>query len=210
MNSDAFDKIEHSRAMSGVVAVSPQLRPEDFKDKMDAPHADFYRCWGAQLGSPLARVTEQISASLIMRFGITTLAQQFSLTCNQFEQDVLLHAGLPGCAAAAAGWRMTVERMLERNFMVPNAKEPSAAQRTNHPKDLQISCFWCMPWEAFLQILKRMFSMTNYKSAPESVGNMWSLKAARAFRGDHHQWFEDVLIFSAAASYRSFSPRRAI
>lgn len=52
-------------------------------------------------------------------------------------------------------------------------------------------CYWCMPWEAFLQILKRMFSMTNYKSAPMSVAKLWSLKAARSSRVG---WFEDVLI----------------
>ena len=57
------------------------LRPEDFKDKMDAPHADFYASWGEQLGSPLKRVTAEISRNLIMRFGKSTLSQQFFDEC---------------------------------------------------------------------------------------------------------------------------------
>ena len=50
--------------------------------------------------------------------------------------------------------------------------------------------YWCMPWEAFLQILKRLFSMTNYKSAPQTVGMLWSLKAARGLKsGARIAWF---------------------
>ena len=26
--------------------------------------------------------------------------------------------------------------------------------------------YWCLPWEAYIQILKRMFNMTNWKAAP--------------------------------------------
>ena len=56
-------------------------------------------------------------------------------------------------------------------------------------------CYWCMPWEAFLQILKRMFNMTNYKSAPLSVANLWSLKAALALaHGPRSNWHEDVTV----------------
>lgn len=55
--------------------------------------------------------------------------------------------------------------------------------------------YWCMPWEAFLQVLKRMFNMTNYKSAPRTVANMWSLKAALTLESDvPRQWYEDVIV----------------
>ena len=46
--------------------------------------------------------------------------------------------------------------------------------------------YWCMPWEAFLQILKRMFHMTNYKSAPTSATSCTGFpdcpRAARSVR----------------------------
>lgn len=29
--------------------------------------------------------------------------------------------------------------------------------------------FWCMPWEAFVQVLKRMFDLCNWKTAPYAV-----------------------------------------
>ena len=55
--------------------------------------------------------------------------------------------------------------------------------------------YWCFPWEAFLQVLKRLFSMTNYKSAPQTVARLWSLKAARGLAtGARIAWFEDVLV----------------
>ena len=37
---------------------------------------------------------------------------------------------------------------------------------------------WCMPYEAFLQVLKRLFDMQNYKIAPYSVGTLWARKRA--------------------------------
>ena len=36
--------------------------------------------------------------------------------------------------------------------------------------------YWCMPWEAFLQILKKMFRMCNWKAAPYTVGKHWAAK----------------------------------
>ena len=46
-----------------------------------------------------------------------------------------------------------------------------------------------------MQILKRLFSMTNYKSAPMAVAKLWSLKAARVLTvGARAAWFEDVVI----------------
>jgi hypothetical protein len=55
--------------------------------------------------------------------------------------------------------------------------------------------YWCMPWEVFLQVLKRMFNMTNYKSAPRSVANMWSLKAAFTLESAvPREWYEDVIV----------------
>jgi hypothetical protein len=53
-------------------------------------------------------------------------------------------------------------------------------------------CFWCFPWEAFLQVLKRMFEMTNYKSAPYTVGVFWATKAVMHYRDRRRvSWYED-------------------
>lgn len=67
--------------------------------------------------------------------------------------------------------------------------------------------YWCMPWEAFLQILKHMFQMTNYKSAPTTVANMWSVKAARALAaGPRAIWYEDVLVLTGDLITDLYSP----
>jgi len=53
-----------------------------------------------------------------------------------------------------------------------------------------------MPWEGFLQIVKKLFSMTNYKNAPYSVATYWSMKSALRLicsaDGKSASWFDDV------------------
>ena len=52
--------------------------------------------------------------------------------------------------------------------------------------------FWCLPWESFLQVLKRMFEMTNYKSAPYTVALFWAVKAVMHYRDRRRvSWYED-------------------
>ena len=72
-----------------------------------------------------------------------------------------------------------------------------------HPRDhLRISleefgpfrAFWCMPWEAFLQLLKKMFRMGNWNSAPYSVGKMWVSKSITNYRNPTRcSWYDDAV-----------------
>lgn len=55
--------------------------------------------------------------------------------------------------------------------------------------------FWCMPWEAFLQILKRMFEMTNWKSAPSTVARHWATKSLMHYRDPARgTWYTDEVV----------------
>ena len=52
-----------------------------------------------------------------------------------------------------------------------------------------------MPWEGFLQVIKRLFEMTNYKNAPYSVASYWSMKTALRLispAGKSASWFDEV------------------
>ena len=52
--------------------------------------------------------------------------------------------------------------------------------------------FHCISWEAYVQVLKRMFAMTNYKSAPVSVAKIWAMKAVLHYRDPSRaSWYED-------------------
>ena len=53
--------------------------------------------------------------------------------------------------------------------------------------------FWCMPWEGFLQILKRMFRMCNWIGAPYSVGKHWAVKSVMHYRDpDRGSWHANM------------------
>jgi hypothetical protein len=52
-----------------------------------------------------------------------------------------------------------------------------------------------MPWEAFLQILKRMFDMCNWKSAPYTVAKHWATKSVMHYRDPARgSWFKDEVL----------------
>ena len=52
--------------------------------------------------------------------------------------------------------------------------------------------FHCISWGAYVQVLKRMFAMTNYKSAPVSVAKIWAMKAVLHYRDPSRaSWYED-------------------
>jgi hypothetical protein len=42
--------------------------------------------------------------------------------------------------------------------------------------------WWCMGFEAFNQVIKNMFKHSNYKSAAQSVVNLWVFRSARALK----------------------------
>ena len=42
--------------------------------------------------------------------------------------------------------------------------------------------FWCMPWEGFLQLLKHMFEISNWKTAPYTVCKHWATKSVMHYR----------------------------
>jgi hypothetical protein len=52
----------------------------------------------------------------------------------------------------------------------------------------------CLPWEAFLQRLKRIFEMSNYKSAAYHTGVFWAVKAVMNYRDPNRaSWHDDVV-----------------
>jgi hypothetical protein len=52
--------------------------------------------------------------------------------------------------------------------------------------------FHCISWESYVQVLKRLFDMTNYKSAPVSVCKTWAMKAVLHYRDPSRaSWYED-------------------
>ena len=54
--------------------------------------------------------------------------------------------------------------------------------------------YWCMPWEAFIQVLKKMFRMCNWKSAPFTVGKHWACKSVMHYRDPARaSWHENVV-----------------
>ena len=55
--------------------------------------------------------------------------------------------------------------------------------------------FWCMPWESYLQILKRMFNMCNWKSAPWTVATHWATKSVMHYRDPARgTWYTDKVV----------------
>lgn len=64
--------------------------------------------------------------------------------------------------------------------------------------------YWCLPWEAYIQILKRMFNMTNWKAAPYTVARNWATKSVMHYRDPargswytnevdaNSEWYSDV------------------
>ena len=49
-----------------------------------------------------------------------------------------------------------------------------------------------MAFEAFNQVIKKMFNRSNYKSAARSVAEFWSMRSARALRhGKASAWYQD-------------------
>ena len=51
-----------------------------------------------------------------------------------------------------------------------------------------------MSWECYVQLLKRMFEMTNYETAPLTVATFYSMKAVLHYRDPQRaSWFEDVV-----------------
>lgn len=54
--------------------------------------------------------------------------------------------------------------------------------------------FWCMPWEGFLQVIKAIFKMTNYKNAPFTVCSFWSMKTAlRMKNASESSWYNEIV-----------------
>ena len=58
--------------------------------------------------------------------------------------------------------------------------------------------FWCLPWEAFLQVLKRMFDMCNWKVAPQTVARHWATKSVMHYRDPKRgAWYTDEVVADA-------------
>lgn len=58
--------------------------------------------------------------------------------------------------------------------------------------------FWCFPFEAFLQVLKRMFEMTNYKTAVASASTLWAAKhSLNLLNVNRSEWFENDVTASS-------------
>ena len=54
--------------------------------------------------------------------------------------------------------------------------------------------YWCMWGEAFLQYLKRLFNMTNYRSAAYTVATLWAAVAKQRYRDPQRvTWHHDTV-----------------
>ena len=55
--------------------------------------------------------------------------------------------------------------------------------------------YWCMWGEAFLQYLKRLFNMTNYRGAAYTVATTWAAKAKQRYRDPECvAWHQDSVL----------------
>ena len=62
--------------------------------------------------------------------------------------------------------------------------------------------FWCMPWDAFLQLIKRIISCSNYINPAYFIVNFWSMMTGlRIVNGGPRIDFEDQLVASSTVSY---------
>ena len=59
--------------------------------------------------------------------------------------------------------------------------------------------FWCMSGEAFLQRLKKLFKVCNYKSAPNTVLTMWNQRRALRFRKQGSMFDDEALEWDSPA-----------
>ena len=64
---------------------------------------------------------------------------------------------------------------------------------------------WCMPWEAFLKIMKKMFRMSNnWQDAPYRVAVHWSVKSVMHYRDPARaSWFDNEVVPSSEFSTSS-------
>ena len=74
----------------------------------------------------------------------------------------------------------------------------------------------CMPWEGFLPVLKHMFGMCNWKSAPYTVGKHWAAKSVLHYRDPARcSWYKDEVrqdhtTYIAIRPPRHYTPRHPI
>ena len=53
---------------------------------------------------------------------------------------------------------------------------------------------WCLPLEAYLQVLKRIFEMGSANSAAYRVGMFWAVRSVMYYRDPHRaSWYEDAM-----------------
>ena len=96
------------------------------------------------------------------------------------------------------------QTFLEKFAAVPQWQNKGYEKPKFHPADHLATAldefgpfraFWCMPWESYLQILKRMFDMTNWKSAPWSVAKHWATKSVMHYRDPARgTWYTDAVV----------------
>jgi len=67
--------------------------------------------------------------------------------------------------------------------------------------------FWCMPWEAFLQLIKRIIHMGNFKKVAYHVCEFWSMKSALVYAG-HSNYVDklgDEIVHASELNYDMIS-----
>jgi hypothetical protein len=93
------------------------------------------------------------------------------------------------------------ETFLEKFAAVPQWQDGGFEKPKFHPSEHleeqldefgPFRAYWCFPWEAYLQILKRMFEMCNWMSAPTTVAMNWATKSVMHYRNPSRgSWFTD-------------------
>ena len=65
---------------------------------------------------------------------------------------------------------------------------------------------WCMPWEAYLKILKRMFRRCNWKSAPYTVAKDWATKSVMHYRDASRASWHENQVEASSEHYYNLEP----
>ena len=81
------------------------LRPDDYKEHLDAPMSPFFTAWGGDLGEPHASKLLAVADLVKARYGRSTIRQMLALTEGQFEA-ILSEVG------ADPYWRLVCEEYL--------------------------------------------------------------------------------------------------
>jgi hypothetical protein len=135
-------------------------------------------------GSSVNRITDLSSMTLMLWFLISIVLSRLSSSGVDMRSQNCISLptwrGLYSCTVLCVDSGIRASAL--QNIYVMLSRIPSCP-----------SCYVrCMPWEGFLPILKSMFLMCNWKSAPYTVGKHWAAKSVMHYRDPaRRSWYVD-------------------